>query len=84
MNTSLHTFNPQLPNIFRIVQERRSIVERSPAKNELVDKSRLINSNRQPPNVKRILTNAAFDNKPYKGIVTKCGNTRCGYLMKIY
>ncbi len=41
---------------------------------ELIDNTRLIRSKCQPPNLKRILTKAAFDDKPFKGEVNKCDN----------
>ncbi len=78
MITFVHTYNPHHPNIFNVVQESRLILKGSPAMKMPIDSSRLISSKLQPPNLKRILTKAAFDDKPFKGEVNKCDKKRCG------
>ncbi len=56
MITFVDTYKPHHPNIFRVVQESKSILEGSPTMKELIDNTRLISSKRQPPNLTRILT----------------------------
>ncbi len=41
---------------------------------ELTDNTRLSSSKHQPPKLKKILTKAAFDDKPFKSEVTECYN----------
>ncbi len=41
MITFVHTYNPHHPNIFRVVQVSRSILEGSPVIKELIDNTRL-------------------------------------------
>lgn len=40
-------------------------------------KSYLLNSQRQPPSLKKISTRAKYNSTPKKYAVSKCGNSRC-------
>ena len=71
--TFISTFNPNNPKIFTLIKS---------GVNTLVENNingfkniRLIHAKRQPPNLKRILTNSLFKNKTAG--VFKCSDSRC-------
>ena len=67
------TYNPNNPQIFKTIKESFSNLQNThvPGFNDL----KLIQSRRQAPNLKRILTKAEFSRK--KPMVSKCGKPRC-------
>ncbi len=77
MITFVNTYILHHQNIFSVVQESRLNLEGSHSCHER-DNTRLISSKSQPPNLKGNSTKAAFDDKPFKCEVSKCGNKRCG------
>lgn len=66
------TYNKCNPNIFPIIKQNLDLLK----DNEILKTTRIIKSNRQPRNLKQILTSAYFGNQCIEG-VKKCGKTRC-------
>ena len=67
------TFNPHNPEIYP------EICLRDEKLKTLFSKKTLLKSKRQPPNLKKLLTEAKFSNKnETKFTVTKCKEPRCG------
>ena len=72
----VHTHDPAITNIFSAVKANFPILMRSERIKRLI---KIINSRRQPKNLKRILSKAKFQSDTstdYK--VETCGDTRCG------
>ena len=71
------TYNPRNHNILSSAKRFFPILKQSPKMKNLVRESHIINSRRQAPNLKRLLTRAKFatSNSSY---VQKCGDPRCG------
>lgn len=72
------TYNPKHFNIFQEAKKNFSIIERDQELQQLIKQSDLLHSQRQPPNLKKILTRAKFHSTPEKYVVSKCGDSRCG------
>ena len=72
------TYNPKHVNIFQEAMKNFNIIERDQELQQLIHRSDLLQSQRQPPNLKKLLTKAKFNSKPEKYAVTKCGDSRCG------
>ena len=71
------THNPRNHNILYAAKRFFPILEQSENMNNLVKMSQIINSRRQPPNLKKLLTRAKFSTTRSTG-VKKCGDPRCG------
>ena len=54
------TYNPHNPNIFPMIKNTRPILRQSKKLSKVVDNIKIINSERQPPNLKNFLTRAKF------------------------
>ena len=76
------TYDPNGFNLFNLVKNTVDSLNSDSRLKSLLPKLTLINSKRQAPNLKRILTRAKFTKqvKPVgvKGTVTKCIDKRCG------
>ena len=72
------TYNPKHVNIFQEAKKNFGIIQRNSKLQETILKSDLIHSQRQPPNLKKLLTKAKFTTTPEKYTVSKCGDPRCG------
>ena len=73
------TFNPHNDNIFPVVKNKcEELKQRSCRMKEILDKHTLINSKRQPKNLKRLLTFSKFDSICSIPKVSKCNTPRCG------
>ena len=79
------THNPRNPDMFKIIKETISLLDASPKMKKALAKYKLINSKRQPKNLKQMLTRAKFianQANPINDVdsfkVTKCQNKRCG------
>ena len=68
------TYNPNNPEIFDVIKSGFTNLKNN--KISGFDNLQLIHSRRQAPNLKRILTKAAFSTKEHR--VRKCGDLRCG------
>ena len=71
------TYNPNNPEMFRIVKENQHILERSETMKEIMNSKKFLKSKRQMPNLKRILCKARF-RKPQSFTVAKCKRGNCG------
>ena len=70
------TFNPNNPNLFP--KTKTLLIHSSgPTMKEINSRFTLINSKKQPKNLKKILTRAKLQNETTHG-VTKCNKPRCG------
>ena len=69
------THNPNNANIFQTTKDSLKILENSQKGKLLLQNLKLINSKRQAPNLKKILTKAKFSDS-FTG-VHKCNKTRC-------
>ena len=73
------THNPCNPNIFNIAKANLPILTQSEKLKDLITPNTLIQSKRQPPNLKRLLTKARFDPQgDDKTVVSPCKDNRCG------
>ena len=68
----ISTFNPNKPSAFNAIKNSVEVLKRNNVPG--FESIKLINSNRQPPNLKKLLTNAEFSNE--EG-VRKCQDLRC-------
>ena len=79
------THNPSNPNIFNIAKANLPILRQSEKLKDLITPNTLIQSKRQPPNLKRLLTKARFDPKGDDNpIVSPCNDNRCGTCKHIF
>ena len=81
--TFVSTYNPRNPDIFKIIKETLPLLNSSPKMKRALQSFKLINSKRQPPNLKSILTRARFifPSEIERDNATKtkrCNNTQCG------
>ena len=58
------TYNPKHVNIFQEAMKNFNIIERDQELQQLIHRSDLLQSQRQPPNLKKLLTKAKFNSKP--------------------
>ena len=74
------TYNPNNPNVLSTVKNTLPLLKQSPQMNKIVDKIKIINSKRQPPYLKRILTRARFQLEEHIQTtkVIKCNQSLCG------
>ena len=74
------TYNPNNPNVLSTIKNTLPLLKQSPQMNKIVDKIKIRNSKRQPPNLKRILTRARFQLEEHIQTtkVTKCNQSLCG------
>ena len=77
--TFVHTHNPGNPNMFRKIQQSLPMMETSERMRKILAKTKIINSSRQPKNLKRILTKSALctSNASSSPGVSKCGHKKC-------
>ena len=70
------TFNPNISDPFGSIRSNLPYLQKSETMKQILKTSKIIKSNRQPPNLKRLLTKARFStDKQFE--VKKCGNKRC-------
>ena len=71
------TFNPRNKNVFPVMKSFEQVLKRSDKMNRVLQRRKIINSKRQPKNLKRILSKSKFDFIPKEACVSKCGTPRC-------
>ena len=77
--TLISTHNPHSPNLYNAVKQDLSILCRDPHMKKVLDDYQIINSKRQPPNLKSLLTKARFSiNMDTTVQITKCNRPNCG------
>ena len=73
------TYNPNNPQVYKLVRETLPMLNQSSSLKTIMSKTKVIHSQRQPRNLKRMLTNSYFarrnDTDPEVKI---CGTKRCG------
>ena len=72
------TCNPRNTELFLVTKSNLPILYQDNILKDLMKKRQIIKSKRQPPNLKRILTRAKFDNMEQKHTVKKCKHPNCG------
>ena len=72
----VHTYNPKNPNLFSRISECMNILNESPKMKLIMEKTTLVPSRRQSPNLKLLLTNSNFSMTPKEFQVSKCNDTR--------
>lgn len=70
------TYNPNNINMWNTIQTTIGTLETDPRCKRLMDSMEMINSRRQAPNLKKILTKAKFSSGHTE--VTQCSDRRCG------
>ena len=79
--TFITTHNPRNSNLLPTIKNTLPILYASVKLKNPIKRMKLINSKRQPSNLKRILTRTRFvlkNSNPNDPTVTKCTNTSCG------
>ena len=71
------TFNPCNTNVLPFIRGCEKVLQKSDRMKHILNKSSIINSKRQPKNLKRILTSSKFDYISSEIKVSKCGDKRC-------
>lgn len=74
--TYVSTYNPMNRNLWQEITQSLDILQSDRRCNRLLESVQIINSKRQPPSLKKILTHAKFQTEPPS--VTKCQDKRCG------
>ena len=79
------TYNPRNPDIFPVIQTNLPILGKDKKMGDILANAKIIKSNRQPKNLKQILTKAKFedDTRDEAPKVLKCKNTKCGICKNI-
>ena len=72
------THDPSMPNMFNMIKSNLPILHQSSNMKILAKTESIINSKRQPKNLKRHLTSAKFDMLKKTPLVSVCGDSRCG------
>ena len=73
----VHTYNPRNQNMTSAIQTSRQLLQRSDTMKSVLENKTIINSKRQPKNLKRILTKSKFDSQGETPGVRKCRRSRC-------
>ncbi|KAJ8020006.1 hypothetical protein HOLleu_41826 [Holothuria leucospilota] len=71
------TFNPRHPEIFNLICHNMPILNCSVKMNTVMKDVRLIKSKRQPRNLKKMLTQAKFEDSESTSQISKCNRPRC-------
>ena len=75
----VRTYNPNNPPVFQLVRRTLPMLNQNSSLKSLLSKTKVIHSQRQPRNLKRILTNSYFSRlKDTDPEVKICGTKRCG------
>ena len=74
----INTHNPLNPKVFEIIRADIDILRRDTDMKAVLENTSFINSKRQPPNLKTLLTRAKFSENTRTGKVSKCNRGNCG------
>ena len=75
----VHTHDPGITNVFTTVKANIPILMRSERIKRIIPHNKIIDSRRQPLNLKRILSRAKFQSETGRNFkVETCGDSRCG------
>ena len=73
------TYNPNNPQVFQLVKKTLSMLNQNSSLRSMMSKTKVLHSQRQPRNLKRMLTNSYFfSQKDTDPGVKSCGTKRCG------
>lgn len=73
------TYNPNNPQVFQLVRRTLPMLNQNSSLKSIMSKTKVIHSQRQPRNLKRMLTNSYFSRlKDTDPEVKICGTKRCG------
>ena len=73
------TYNPNNPQVFQLVRKTLPMLNHNSSLKSIMSKTKVIHSQRQPRNLKRMLTNSYFSSqKDTDPEVKSCGTKRCG------
>ena len=73
------TYNPNNPQVYKLVRETLPMLNQSSSLKTIMSKTKVIHSQRQPRNLKRMLTNSYFSRRNDTDPEVKiCGTKRCG------
>ena len=81
----INTYNPRNPHVFPRILNCLAILNESPRMKNIMDNAKIISSQRQPPNLKSILTQSNFSSQEKEKGISKCGDPLCGncpYMME--
>ena len=82
--TFVSDYNPKNPNILQYIYNCMSLLKANPALKTIFDKVKFINSKREPPSLRSILTHSKFtSSKPNFG-VKKCNHKKCKNCPNMY
>ena len=76
--TFVTTHNPNNPELFPKIINNLDILQQDDKFSKILRNTKIIKSKRQPPNLKKLLTNAKFTDTNAQPKVTKCNKPRCG------
>lgn len=71
------TFNPCQEKAISILHRYIPILNQSKKMDKIINKYKIVNSQRQPKNLRRMLTTSKFDSVIASPCVSKCGDKRC-------
>jgi len=72
------TYNPHNRNIFPVIKGYEQLMKNSERMKNILEQNRIINSKRQPKNLKRQLCFSKFESSNNTTGVSKCNTPRCG------
>lgn len=73
------TFNPRNFNIFPVIKNRcNELMQTSDRMRKIFENHTILQSRRQPKNLKQMLTCSKFNNSNADSVVSKCKTPRCG------
>ena len=72
------TYNPNNPAVFQLIRKTLPMLNQSAPLKSIMTRTKVIHSQRQPRNLKRMLTNSYFKRSDQDPEVKKCGVKRCG------
>ena len=72
----ISTHNKNNPDVFPAIYRNTQLLKNNDGLKKLLENTKIINSKRQPHNLKKILTSAYFGSTPQQG-TNKCNKSRC-------
>ena len=81
--TFVSDYNPKNPNILHYLYNCMSLLRANPTLKLIFDGVKFINSKREPPSLRSMLTHSKFSSKPTPG-VKKCNHKKCKNCTNMY
>ena len=72
------TYNPNNPTVFQLIRKTLPMLNQSAPSKSIMTRTKVIHSQRQPRNLKKMLANSYFKRSDQDPEVKKCGVKRCG------